>query len=449
MKKYLLGSLALLTLLFVCGIVGSFWLANSTGRTLKKLRSDISDAGDPIHYTDYATEPVSEKDNAFVLLSEATSGINAYSELVRSLKTKNDSSNSGGSTVQEPASPNTQKQLEDFFAENSELFDLLEKASHRRSFRSDIDRSQGFGASAAHLETSRQAIEMLAAKASMIASRGEGDTAIGVCLTGYRILQLTELENSLVGFLIECVGLENLGKVVHQTLTTCEVSEPMREAIDTQLQQFQLNANLTNALKLERAIGIQSFQDFHRTAIESEENQLPMPAFFVGTSVGKAYFNDDEAAYIEYMNQCISMVTQTKTLRDERMDAMTSELLESGFLRFISKLMAPDITGVLDAKDDATARLQALRILLAVQKQPDLEIKSLPAAIRTDPYTSKDLIARKTESGWLVYSVGRNLTDNAGNLTPTDPSQRPSDIGYGPIPTLQTNSNRNMGLEHK
>jgi hypothetical protein len=103
--------------------------------------------------------------------------------------------------------------------------------------------------------------------------------------------------------------------------------------------------------------------------------------------------------------------------------------------------MAPDTTGVLDAKDDATARLQALRILLAVQKQPDLEIKSLPAAIRTDPYTSKDLIARKTESGWLVYSVGRNLTDNAGNLTPTDPSQRPSDIGYGPIPTLQTNSN--------
>ena len=441
MKKFLLGSLALLTLLFVCGLVGSFWLANSTARTLKKLRSEISAAGDPIHYTDYATEPVSEKDNAFVLLSEAMPRINAYTELIRSLKTKSNALNSGDSTVQQSASPDTQKQKEDFFTENNELFDLLEEASHRQRFRPDIQRSQGFGASAAHLQTSRQAIEMLADKANMLASRGEGDAAIVVCLTGYRILKLTELENSLLGFLIECVGLEKLGKVLHQTLVTCEVSEPMREAIDTQLQQFQLNANLTNGLKVERAVGIQSFQDFHRAAAESEKNQLPIPAFVAGTSIGKAYLNDDEAAYIEYMNECISMVNQTKTSRDKRMNAMATELSDSGFLKFVSKIMAPDITGALDAKDDATAKLHALRILLAIQKQPDLQIKSLPVAIRTDPYTSNDMITQKTKNGWLVYSVGRNLTDDAGNLTAIDSSQRPLDVGYGPIPTQPTKSN--------
>ena len=96
------------------------------------------------------------------------------------------------------------------------------------------------------------------------------------------------------------------------------------------------------------------------------------------------------------------------------------------------------MTGILDGKDDATARLRALRILLAVQHQSDLQIESLPATTRTDPYTNGDMIARNTGRGWLVYSVGANLTDDSGSVLPLDPSQPPQDIGYGPNQTQQT-----------
>ena len=213
MKKFLLVSAAILALIFICGLAGSSWLAKSTGKQLKKLRTEISDAGDPIYYTDYGTEPVPEQENAFVLLSEAEAGIDAYSELVRSLEAENESTNSG---IEQSKSPLILKQQKTFLAENSELFDLLKRASQRQSFQTDIDRSQGFGASTAHAETSRRAIEMLTDKASMLASNGEGDAAIAVCLTGYRILQLTGQERCLVGFLMECVGLEKLGTQVVQ-----------------------------------------------------------------------------------------------------------------------------------------------------------------------------------------------------------------------------------------
>ncbi|MGI9444033.1 MAG: hypothetical protein ACR2N1_16305 [Rubripirellula sp.] len=438
MKKFLLVSAAILALLFICGLAGSSWLANSTGKQLKKLRTEISDAGDPIYYTDYGTEPVPEQKNAFVLLSEAEAGIDAYSELVRSLEAENESTNSG---IEQSKSPLRLKQQKTFFAENSELFDLLKRASQRQSFQTDIDRSQGFGASTAHAETSRRAIEMLADKASMLASNGEGDAAIEVCLTGYRILHLTEQEKFLVGFLIECVGLEELGKAVQQTLTTCEVSEPMLDALDTQLQQFNLNTNLTNTIKVERATGIQSFQEFHQASKSSDENQIPIPAFFAGTNIGKAYFNDDESAYIEYMNECISMVNQTKTLRDQRMDVLIKNLSASSYLKTVSKLITPDMTSIFDAKDDAIARVRALRISLALQRQPDLPVKSLPAEIREDPYTSTNMISSKTSDGWLIYSVGRNLKDDSGTLTPIAPSQRPLDVGYGPTSAKPTTSN--------
>ena len=438
MKKFLLVSAAILALIFICGLAGSSWLAKSTGKQLKKLRTEISDAGDPIYYTDYGTEPVPEQKNAFVLLSEAEAGIDAYSELVRSLKAENESTNSG---IEQSKSPLILKQQKTFLAENSELFDLLKRASQRQSFQTDIDRSQGFGASTAHAETSRRAIEMLTDKASMLASNGEGDAAIAVCLTGYRILQLTGQERCLVGFLMECVGLEKLGKVIQQTLTTCEVSATMLEAIDTQLQQFNLNTNLTNTIKVERATGIQSFQDFQQVDQKPDEKQIPLPAFFLGTNIGKAYFDDDESAYIEYMNECISMVNQTKTLRDQRMNGLTEKLLASTYLKPISKLIIPDMKSIFDAKDDATARLRALRILLAIQLQPDMQVKSLPAEIRADPYTSTDMTVRKKSDGWLIYSVGRNLIDDAGNLIPIAPSQPPLDVGYGPTSSKPTTNN--------
>ena len=440
-KKSFVGSIALLTLIFLGLLAGSFWLARSTGKTLKTLRSEIAAAGDPIYYTDYATTPIPARDNAYELLSEAEQGVNAYAELVSKLTTKINPGKSNDTVVPQNAPSRTQKQQEAFFSENSALFALLEQASRRPGFRADIDRSRGFDNSLAYLQTIKQAIMMLADKASMLASRGEGDAASTACLTGYRILHLTEQEPSLIGFLSECAGLEKLGNVVHQTLATCDVSDPIREQIDKQLQKFNLNANLTNALKIERATGLLVFQEFHQAKKGSAENQLPLPAFFAETNISKAYLNDDEATYIEYMNQCISEVNQTKTSRDQRLNEMILELSDSGFLKFVSKTITPDVTGTLDAKDDTVARLNALRLLLAVQRQPSVQIESLPPTIKTDPYTTNDMIVRKTASGWLVYSVGRNLKDDAGNLTPTNPSQQPPDIGYKPLPAQPSSTN--------
>lgn len=433
MKKFLLTATILLALLFACGITASHWLANSTGRKVKKLKSEILDAGELLYYTDYGKATVPVEDNAFLLLSNASNEINAYTELVYNLELEKESRNSEASNAKSVVRPDIRKQREEFFVQNSELFTLLEQISQCKSFRPDIDRSRGYGANFSFAEIPKRAIELLADKASLLASSGDGDAAIRTCLTGYRILQLTEQENFHMGFFIECVGLEKLGKVIHQTVTTCKVSDAMLELTDKQLQQFNLNKNLTNTLKVERAIGIQAFADLQLAVHDSDENPIPLPAFFAGTNLGKAYFNDDEAAYIQYMNECISMVNQTKASRDQRIDALIEELSGTSFLKSISKLMTPDLKSSFDAKDDAISRLRALRILLAVTRQPDLHIESLPAEILEDPYSRNNMLASRTSNGWLIYSVGRDLTDDGGNLTPASPTQQTADIGYGPI----------------
>ncbi len=438
MKKFLWGSLALFGLVIACVLVGSSWIAQASRATLQELRTEISAAGDPVYYTDSATDPIPEQDNAYALICKAESGVTAYSELIRKLKEDNPST--GSKSISDPrnVSPFILKAQETYFAENQSLFELLAQASQCKNYRAEIDRKKGFDNSNDYLRASREAILMLATRANLLASRGDGDAAIEDCLTGYRILKLTEQEPSMFGFSSECHGLYHLGEAVHQTLSNSEVSNPLRESLETQLEQFELDTALVQALKSERAIGIQTFKEFHEASKESAENPIPIPTFLVGTSLSQAYFSDDEITYIEYMNECISLIDQPKNIRDIAIESMTEKLMASGFRKFISKLIIPNVTGILDRKDDATARLRALRILLAVQHQSDLQIESLPATTRTDPYTNGDMIARNTGRGWLVYSVGANLTDDSGSVLPLDPSQPPQDIGYGPNQTQQT-----------
>jgi hypothetical protein len=40
----------------------------------------------------------------------------------------------------------------------------------------------------------------------------------------------------------------------------------------------------------------------------------------------------------------------------------------------------------------------------------------LPKDVKTDPFSGKPLMLRRSERGWTIYSVGENLKDDAGWL---------------------------------
>ncbi len=57
---------------------------------------------------------------------------------------------------------------------------------------------------------------------------------------------------------------------------------------------------------------------------------------------------------------------------------------------------------------------------------PLLADLGLPQESTIDPYSSEPLHIKKVPEGWLVYSIGLNLTDDGGKLDGI------TDIGAGP-----------------
>ena len=64
--------------------------------------------------------------------------------------------------------------------------------------------------------------------------------------------------------------------------------------------------------------------------------------------------------------------------------------------------------------------------VLANADSVDLRKLGLPADATIDPFTEQPLFIRKTELGWLIYSVGFDLKDNGGDV-----DQR--DVGIAPL----------------
>ena len=96
--------------------------------------------------------------------------------------------------------------------------------------------------------------------------------------------------------------------------------------------------------------------------------------------------------------------------------------------------LEPSLIAAREPAERMRAMSRSLRVLNALQARinknsdqlPKLSDLGLPLDATIDPYNGKPLHVRKSPSGWLVYSVGSNLTDDGGKL------DGKTDIGAGP-----------------
>ncbi|WP_345320628.1 hypothetical protein [Novipirellula rosea] len=135
------------------------------------------------------------------------------------------------------------------------------------------------------------------------------------------------------------------------------------------------------------------------------------------------------ANYIEYMNEQIETSS-----RPPNEPASTSKVTAVG----MTTLLVPAIDSARDAMKHTLATERCLRVLNAIQSRQeptssvDLHDLGLPADAIIDPYNGETLLTQSAESGWIVYSVGENGSDDDGQIEPDNVTNKSADIGVGP-----------------
>jgi hypothetical protein len=208
-------------------------------------------------------------------------------------------------------------------------------------------------------------------------------------------------------------------ETANHVLRSGATSDSPRQALDRELALGDSVKGYRWALKTDAAFGLDSFRSFP-----------------LGNSwLGAAYWDRERLAYLDAIDQRLNDA-------DQPFYALSANEKRSNVAAGVfANLLTPALDATRLAMEQSRARTRALRVLLALQRQPDpdktpaadLSDLGLPTDATTDPFTGKPLLVKKLPEGWLIYSVGEDLQDDGGKVDEDTQGRQGSDVGLGPI----------------
>lgn len=160
--------------------------------------------------------------------------------------------------------------------------------------------------------------------------------------------------------------------------------------------------------------------------MEETESVRKTPTPFAAPNVRKVYADAWEVRYLEFWEQVLSRMAKPettlrvlektmKTLASTHAAQMRSQPQKLSYL--ITAIVAPLFPGavVQTLRTEATTRVRQAAITALKLRLNSGQFPSSLPNLPLDPFTDRPLIYRRTVSGFLLYSLGVNGTDEGGD----------------------------------
>jgi hypothetical protein len=391
-------------------IANAIWVW-TTGSRLEKKLAALRAEGEPLSLADLSREPIPPEENAAVFLRRARSDLEA---LDKELTDVYESDGYDDGRLSESELRTIRSALETY----PKVIPLLEQAAACGDYDPQLDYTVGPDAFLKgyldEMSDRRTVARVLRNRVPLLLADGEREEAIRNCILMFRLSRHFDHEPMLIGYLttLACRGIAV--EASNLVLRAGPLPGEAREALEAELALHDGVEAYRRALKTERAYGLDSF----RTSI---------PDFWL---VGRALGNDATCYYLDMIDRHLAAASRPYS----EVAATTPVTARRRFgFRVLTDLAEPAMVAGREAMERTRARIRCLRVLNAVQRrvgegaaEPKLSDLGLPATATTDPFTGKPLTLKRLPAGWLVYSVGKDLKDDGGELG------EDRDVGVGP-----------------
>jgi len=411
LKRVGLGLLAVVAI----GLLVNSILSWRAGARLEAKLERLREEGAPTSTSELPTLEAPSDENAAAAIHDAASLINAFGKdnaqyrATESGKAYLDRVSKGDLPTQEQV-----RELEAILDRHPEALKAALEASQRESYVPMIDGGDGQRPYSTEdlewLSTNRSVARLLNKKIHVAAVNGRLDEAVATGTDLLRLSRFYEREPGVVGYLVAFavrrIAINSLNQVVRQQ----GVSSEMRDRLNAALARQTGLAGLRASLETERAIGLD--------AIAEMRNRLPM-------NLGGWYFTDRQAELIDLYDEILPPLS--KPWHRDRPRLVQSQEDYS----FLNRSVLPAIRNAVTAAHKDLAAQRCLRILNEL-KRYEVEHNRPPSGLDDlgideqqliDPFSGDPLLVKKSEAGWIVYSVSVNGADDGGEVRgdTTDP----------------------------
>jgi len=324
--------------------------------------------------------------------------------------------------------------------EMAQLFAVLHEASQKSGYNNNPKYEDGPGMRLPSIGSIRTMARFLSIRAELAAQNGNTDEAFSTIQEGLKLADLLKQEPVLVSQIVriacDIVMIDCMERMADKTDIPADqaralIAELAKHTDATPWIRAMDGERVGMGLWLYNAIQRGSFRDFNLllpTEMDSHRSlcwtfKYPMAPFLKKEMV---IFLTLQPKHQDYYK--VPYYQVTATIRNHPLEDQIAEYWLIPKHGFLLPLMLPNLDSLVtkNAEHDAAIAVARVGLGLKLFKQkngvyPDTLDKLAPEfldAIPVDPFTGKALIYRKTDAGFILYSLGKNQQDDNGTPPP-------------------------------
>lgn len=326
----------------------------------------------------------------------------------------------------EPLPEEMKASLEKYIADNKEALKLLYKAATIEHYRYPIDLSS-VNANLNHLSKLRKCMILLKIEAIWYAENGHSQSATDSMITSLNIARPFVREplyiSQVVRMAYHGLTISSLERCINRTAFTDEQLAGLNRClIDT-----EDNSTLFRAYVGDRCYILEILKkpETLEPEVTIDGKQIsPMNAIFSELYKAAGLADMEAIIYLDFIDRYIEITKLPAYQRKKASDVLEARLASLSHIHIFIHMFMPTISRIVTIELSSIAGLRAARAGLAVEryrlaagKLPDSLSDLVPAYLESvpkDPFDGKELRYKKLETGFVVYSIGEDLSDDGG-----------------------------------
>jgi hypothetical protein len=326
----------------------------------------------------------------------------------------------------EPLPEEMKASIARYIADNNEALTLLHKASAIEHCRYPLDLSIDFD-TLNHLSKIRKCMMLLNIDAIWHAENGQSQSAAHSVMSGFALARSLAEEPVIIPQLsrMACYGLtiSGLERAINRTVFTDEqLADLDRCLIDT-----EDHSTLARAYVGDRCyfLDVLKKPESLKPGVTVDGKQIsPMNTTFLELYKAVGLADMEAMLYLDFIDGYIEITKLPLHQRKKASDALEVRLASISNIYVFLHMLTPHLSMAATIELRSIAGLRAARIGLAVEryrlaagKLPDSLTELVPAYLESvpkDPFDGNEMRYRKLETGFVVYSICEDLSDDGG-----------------------------------
>ncbi len=318
--------------------------------------------------------------------------------------------------------------ITEYIADNNEAIELLHAGAAVEHCRYPIDLSAGFATLVPNLSEMRRCVRLLELEAVLHAENGDGRSATRSAISGFGIARSLAREPVMISQLVRAGCQTSAISAVEQVINRTELTDEQLVELIEHVRNSERSSDIFRAFVGERCTGISFFRVPESVGLNVLGGSGPLlrPLLALYKAAGLA--DADAVIYLDLMDGYLKAARLPLHERREAVEAVEAKLQSTSQAHILLHTIMPALSRVTTIEMRAIARLRTAQVALALRryhmsadKLPDKLADLVPAYLESvpkDPFDGNDLRYKKLVVGFVVYSIGEDLSDDGGKERP-------------------------------